>query len=319
MYLMNLKPQSMNRLRSALVLTALTIGTAAQVTIQANTVEDVLKKIDANGKALEAAEMQVDGIVSARATLPDGQVLAFLHLPGSQGVPLLTSKEAGGALIPRNKVTVAGKLSEGPFGAAVLKLNGTPVKVQGTNQPFGASELRGADFFKDAASLNGRFVQITNVTFVGERFDASGLAKVKGDKGEAVLQVTTAVSGQAVPKGAVNVYGIPVKVGNEWRLVSSRFLPSTGKVTQGLAMKYTCFTCHNPDTKLVGPAYRDVAAKYARDAGAVAKLVLQMENGGSGKWGLVPMLPFKGKVPPADMQQLADWIMGYRWDALLAE
>jgi cytochrome c551/c552 len=44
-----------------------------------------------------------------------------------------------------------------------------------------------------------------------------------------------------------------------------------------------------------------------------------MKNGGQGKWGQVPMPPLAATVQPNDMQKLADWILGYRWDALLAE
>ena len=309
-------PQFQRMMILAGVLSTLILG---QDHARAVTVEDVLKKINATGQATDTAEVQLDGIISTRTTLKDGQVMAFLHLPGSPGLPLLASKETGSLLIPRNKVTLAGKLTAGPFGSAVLKLNDASVKLQGTNQPFGASEIRGPEFFKDASALSGRYVQVTNVTFVGDKFDDSGLAKIKGDTGEVTLLVTKSLAGQNVPKNLVNVYGIPVKVGSEWRLAASRFLPSNGKAMQALATKHTCFTCHNPDMKLVGPAYRDVAAKYGHDAEAAAKLILQMENGGSGKWGPVPMLPFKGRVPPDDMKQLAEWILGYRWDALLAE
>jgi cytochrome c len=163
-------------------------------------------------------------------------------------------------------------------------------------------------------------VQLTNVTFAVPKFDASGVIKVKGDTGiEATLLVSKAVAGRDVPSAPVNFYGIPVKTGGEWRLLAGRFLPVSGKTTLALATKHICITCHNPDTRLMGPAYRDVAARYRNDPEASAKLIAQMENGGTGQWCPVPMMGFKGKVPPEDMKQIAQWILGYRWDALLAE
>jgi cytochrome c len=62
-----------------------------------------------------------------------------------------------------------------------------------------------------------------------------------------------------------------------------------------------------------------VAATYRNDPDAVAKLSDQIEKGGGGKWGVVPMPPLGAKVAAEDRQQLARWIYGYRWDALLAE
>jgi len=83
--------------------------------------------------------------------------------------------------------------------------------------------------------------------------------------------------------------------------------------------------CHNPDTKIVagtlllGPTYRDVSANYRNDPGAADKLIAQMQNGGTGKWGTNAMPPLKAVLQPDDMKKLADWILSYRWDAILAE
>src|SRR4051812_14871629 len=59
-----------------------------------------------------------------------------------------------------------------------------------------------------------------------------------------------------------------------------------------LAQKYGCFGCHNQSVKIIGPAYRDVAAKYKADPDARTKIEQQIHNGGSGKWGSVIMPPF---------------------------
>ena len=66
--------------------------------------------------------------------------------------------------------------------------------------------------------------------------------------------------------------------------------------------------CHAVDKKLVGPAYKDVAAKYAGDKDAVKKLSEKIIKGGSGVWGPVPM-PANTQVNPAEAEQLAKWIL----------
>lgn len=75
-----------------------------------------------------------------------------------------------------------------------------------------------------------------------------------------------------------------------------------------LAQKYNCTACHSPDKKMVGPAYKDVAAKYKGDAGAAAKLAEKVKKGGSGVWGPVPMPP-NANVPDADIKTLVDWVL----------
>jgi cytochrome c len=74
-----------------------------------------------------------------------------------------------------------------------------------------------------------------------------------------------------------------------------------------LLTKYNCQACHTVDKKLVGPAYKEVAAKYAGDAAAPAKLEQKIKNGGSGVWGAIPMPP--NNVPDADLKMLVEWIL----------
>jgi len=77
---------------------------------------------------------------------------------------------------------------------------------------------------------------------------------------------------------------------------------------QELAQKKNCMACHAIDKKLVGPAYKDVAAKYAKDKDAVKKLAEKIQKGGSGVWGPVPM-PANTQVSPAEAEQLAKWVL----------
>jgi len=75
-----------------------------------------------------------------------------------------------------------------------------------------------------------------------------------------------------------------------------------------LAQKKNCMACHATDKKLVGPSYKDVAAKYAKDKDAVSKLSEKIIKGGSGVWGPVPM-PANAQVNPAEAEQLAKWVL----------
>lgn len=75
-----------------------------------------------------------------------------------------------------------------------------------------------------------------------------------------------------------------------------------------LAQKNACLACHGIDKKLVGPAYQDIAKKYAGQKDAEATLVHSIKAGGSGKWGPVPMPP-QAALSDADAHKLAAWIL----------
>ena len=77
---------------------------------------------------------------------------------------------------------------------------------------------------------------------------------------------------------------------------------------QALATSKNCMACHALDKKLVGPSYKDVAAKYAKDKGAVDMLAAKIIKGGSGVWGPVPM-PANAQVNDAEAQKLAAWVL----------
>lgn len=77
---------------------------------------------------------------------------------------------------------------------------------------------------------------------------------------------------------------------------------------EALAKAKNCLTCHAADKKIVGPSYKDVAAKYAGQKDAVDKLATKIIKGGSGVWGPVPM-PANAQVAEADAKKLAAWVM----------
>lgn len=79
----------------------------------------------------------------------------------------------------------------------------------------------------------------------------------------------------------------------------------------GLAKKSGCLVCHSIDKKLVGPAWKDVAAKYRGDAGAEARLMDKIARGGSGVWGGIAMPP-NAKLGEADRQALARFVLSLK-------
>jgi len=80
---------------------------------------------------------------------------------------------------------------------------------------------------------------------------------------------------------------------------------------QALATAKNCMSCHTVERKLVGPAYKEVANKYAGQKDAVDKLAAKIIKGGSGVFGAVAM-PANTQVNDADAKKLAAWILGLK-------
>ena len=81
--------------------------------------------------------------------------------------------------------------------------------------------------------------------------------------------------------------------------------------SEALAKSKNCMACHAVDKKLVGPAYKEVAAKYAGQPDAVATLATKVQKGGVGVWGKVPMPP-NAQVNDADAKALVEWILSQK-------
>ena len=95
-------------------------------------------------------------------------------------------------------------------------------------------------------------------------------------------------------------------------LVAVSALASTSAMANAdLAKAKNCMACHAVQTKLVGPAYKDVAAKYAGQKDAEAKLVAKVLKGGAGAWGAVPM-PANPQVSDAEAHTLVKWILAQK-------
>ena len=90
----------------------------------------------------------------------------------------------------------------------------------------------------------------------------------------------------------------------------SLFAAPLAMASAQLATQSGCAACHLPDKKLVGPAYKDIAAKYKTRADAIPFLMQRVRKGGPGNWGQIPMVPTDAKkLPDADLKKLLEWIL----------
>lgn len=89
-------------------------------------------------------------------------------------------------------------------------------------------------------------------------------------------------------------------------------LASNGALASAdLAKSKNCMACHAVATKLVGPAFKDVAVKYAGQKDAEEKMTQKIIKGGSGVWGAVPM-PANPQLTEAESQSLAKWVLSQK-------
>ena len=84
-----------------------------------------------------------------------------------------------------------------------------------------------------------------------------------------------------------------------------------GDPVQGLLAANACVACHTLDKRVVGPSFREIAAKFAGDDGAAASLAKKIREGGSGSWGNIPMPPHP-QLSEADLSRMVGWILQQR-------
>lgn len=108
-------------------------------------------------------------------------------------------------------------------------------------------------------------------------------------------------------------YGVTTNVTPTQPAVPTPAQQSAATTSDGpkLAARYGCFGCHNPTIKIVGPAYREIAAKYKSDSEAGVKIDQQIHQGGSGRWGPIIMPPFP-QISAAETKILTDWILALK-------
>lgn len=93
-------------------------------------------------------------------------------------------------------------------------------------------------------------------------------------------------------------------------LLATVLVAAPALADQALAQKKNCMACHAVEKKVVGPAYKDVAKKYAGQ-NVEAKLAAKIKQGGSGVWGAIPM-PANPQVSDAEAKQLASWVLSLK-------
>ncbi len=91
-------------------------------------------------------------------------------------------------------------------------------------------------------------------------------------------------------------------------LFSGAALAQNAAAAKALASKNACLACHAVDKKLVGPAFKDVAAKHAGQADALEKVSARIKSGGAGLYGPVPM-PAQAQLKDDELKLLAGWIL----------
>ena len=94
-------------------------------------------------------------------------------------------------------------------------------------------------------------------------------------------------------------------------LTAAIFVAAPALADEALAKAKNCLACHTVDKKVVGPAYKDVAKKYAGQKDAADKLAAKIRAGGSGIWGPVPM-PANTQVNETDAKKLAAWVLSIK-------
>ncbi len=92
-------------------------------------------------------------------------------------------------------------------------------------------------------------------------------------------------------------------------LVAAQANAVDAKAAEALAQKSGCLACHSIEKKVLGPSYKDVAAKYKGDKTAEAKLIAKVKAGGSGVWGPIPMPAMGAQIKEADIKTVIQWIL----------
>lgn len=102
-----------------------------------------------------------------------------------------------------------------------------------------------------------------------------------------------------------------------WKLIACVPLALAGGLVQAspdpaavqqILTKNACLACHSVENKMIGPAYRDVAEKYADDADAAETISAHIKEGSSGIWGPIPMPPNPG-ISDDDLAKVVEWVL----------
>jgi cytochrome c len=102
----------------------------------------------------------------------------------------------------------------------------------------------------------------------------------------------------------------PMKTTHAVVLAAGALFCGVGQASEALARKGGCLACHAADKKILGPSYKDVAARYKGQAGAPALLAERVRKGSQGVWGVVPMPPTEAsRLSDAELKTLTAWVL----------
>ena len=264
-----------------------------------------------------SGDVSIEGVVTARAVLDDTSAIFYLQ-DASGGVGVKYS----GAMDKLPKTGYQIKLSAGATDKSFVSFKSSELVSTNASLP----KLKVVRDITDGAAVTaakGMYGVFPGAKFSAGSFKGGATTKLNVGGHSADILVSQRLNGREIPTEALNIFGILANndiVGGDGSglvLVPNRLVPTTASKTRKFATANTCFTCHLVDKKLVGPAYLWVADKYKDDKDAIAKMVDQIQNGGMGKWGPIPMIGFKGRLQQPQMEELANWIYDMRWQVLL--
>ncbi|MEW8657141.1 MAG: c-type cytochrome [Candidatus Thiodiazotropha endolucinida] len=130
-----------------------------------------------------------------------------------------------------------------------------------------------------------------------ERIAPIGKVSVAGEAKPAAAPATQSAAAEAAPAAPAAEAASAAEAA-----------PAAGGDALALATQSGCMACHQVATKVVGPAYTEVAAKYKGDAGALDMLVDKVKSGGVGTWGQVPMPP-NAHISDDNIRTIVSWVL----------
>jgi cytochrome c len=104
-----------------------------------------------------------------------------------------------------------------------------------------------------------------------------------------------------VKKTLISLFGAAMLLGSSM----------SAQASAELVKAKNCMACHAVEKKLIGPSYKDVAAKYSTDKDAVVKLTKKVREGGVGAWGQIPM-PANPQVSAEEAGTIVKWILSQK-------
>jgi len=256
------------------------------------------RKTDAATLAPEAVAARIQPVArvefaetkAAPGVLKSGEetyktVCAACHAQGIAGAPKLGDKAAWGSHIKE--------------GLALLAKNA----INGIQSPKGVMPPRGGN-----ASLSDWEVTAA-VVYMANQSGASFKEPPKPAAPPAIAAAPAAAPAAPAPAAAPTQVASAAAAPAAAAPAAAAPAPTPAAAdATALLQKYGCLACHGLDKKIVGPAYKDVAAKFDSDKNAVAKLAKKVKDGSVGVWGQIPMPPHP-QISDADLQAMVKYIL----------